>query len=190
MAKDLIKEKGKSIIYVGERQPTDVHLLALVINSALGNLNNTINIRQKVTETALSQQDSLNLLINRIRNNKVSHLLVLGGNPVFHTQSEGLGSLLKNVKESIHLTSMLNETSLATVCSIPEAHYLESWGDTRAYDGTKCFIQPLIRPLYNGMTKIEVLAQLTNYKFSKGYDIVKEGYSKRFVGKTNSSRLC
>ena len=33
---------------------------------------------------------------------------------------------------------------------IPETHYLESWSDARAYDGTVTIIQPLIAPLYDG----------------------------------------
>jgi methionine synthase II (cobalamin-independent) len=43
---------------------------------------------------------------------------------------------------------------------VPEAHYLESWGDVRAFDGTVSLIQPLIAPIYDGRQTIEVLAAL------------------------------
>ena len=178
VAKDLVNAKGKSIVYVGERQSVQVHLIGLLINTALGNLNNTIDVRQKVTETPVLQQDALSLLTNKMRDKKVSHLLILGGNPVFEAQTQNFAQLLEYVDNSIHLTSMLNDTSMLTTCAIPEAHYLESWGDTRAYDGTQCFIQPLIRPLYKGLTKLGTLAYLTDYKFKKDYDIVKESYGQ------------
>ena len=35
---------------------------------------------------------------------------------------------------------------------VPATHYLEIWGDVRAYDGTATIIQPLIAPLYDGQT--------------------------------------
>jgi anaerobic selenocysteine-containing dehydrogenase len=41
---------------------------------------------------------------------------------------------------------------------VPAAHYLESWGDTRSYDGTVTIMQPLIEPLYEGKTAHELLA--------------------------------
>ena len=37
------------------------------------------------------------------------------------------------------------------------AHYLESWSDARAYDGTISIIQPMIDPLYDGRTVHDVL---------------------------------
>ena len=40
---------------------------------------------------------------------------------------------------------------------VPEAHYLESWSDARALDGTATIMQPLIAPLYGGRTAHEVL---------------------------------
>jgi len=31
---------------------------------------------------------------------------------------------------------------------LPETHFLETWGDARAFDGTVSIQQPLIQPLY------------------------------------------
>ena len=178
VATDLLKSKGESLLYVGERQDTHIHLISLLINNALGNINSTISLIQKVTQTDISCQDALSLLINDMRNKEVSQLLVLGSNPVFEVQTGSFGKLLQSVEQSVHLTSYLNDTSLKVTCALPESHYLESWGDTRAYDGTKSFIQPLISPLYKSFTKLELLARLAKYKFTKAYDIVKEPYSK------------
>ncbi len=44
--------------------------------------------------------------------------------------------------------------------NLPLAHFLESWGDARTVDGTLVPVQPLIEPLFGGMTEIEVLARI------------------------------
>src|SRR4030095_14106292 len=40
--------------------------------------------------------------------------------------------------------------------SLPIAHSLEAWGDARAHDGTWTLIQPLIRPLHEGLSIAEL----------------------------------
>src|SRR5204862_226918 len=57
------------------------------------------------------------------------------------------------------------------------AHYLEAWGDTRAYDGTASIVQPLIAPLYNGKSAYELLSLLAGQAEATGYEII-QGYWK------------
>jgi molybdopterin-containing oxidoreductase family iron-sulfur binding subunit len=64
------------------------------------------------------------------------------------------------------------------------AHYLESWGDVRAYDGTASLVQPLIAPLYQGKTATEVLAAMLNEEKSAAHDIV-QAYWKTVRGSDN-----
>lgn len=56
---------------------------------------------------------------------------------------------------------------------LPRAHYLEAWGDTRAHDGTHAPAQPLIRPLYEGRSVIELLIQVTETPPLGGHEIVR-----------------
>ena len=51
-----------------------------------------------------------------------------------------------------------NETAELCQWHVTEAHELESWSDARAYDGTVSIIQPLIEPLYNGKSALEIVA--------------------------------
>ncbi len=53
-----------------------------------------------------------------------------------------------------------DETSPHCDWHLPAAHYLESWGDARTGDGTLVPIQPLIAPLFGGVTELEVLARI------------------------------
>ncbi|MEZ4655369.1 MAG: 4Fe-4S dicluster domain-containing protein [Candidatus Eisenbacteria bacterium] len=56
---------------------------------------------------------------------------------------------------------------------LPKAHYLESWGDTRAHDGTISIVQPLILPLYQGRSSIEIVASLLGDGHT-GHDLVRQ----------------
>ena len=51
---------------------------------------------------------------------------------------------------TIHVSLHPNETSALARWVIPERHFLEDWGDARAFDGTVTILQPLIQPLYHG----------------------------------------
>jgi anaerobic selenocysteine-containing dehydrogenase len=46
----------------------------------------------------------------------------------------------------------VDETGQIAHWHIPAAHFLESWSDARAYDGTVSIVQPMIDPLYGGKT--------------------------------------
>jgi molybdopterin-containing oxidoreductase family iron-sulfur binding subunit len=82
-------------------------------------------------------------------------LLILGGNPVYAAPFDiDFGKALDDFNNakgvSVHLGHYEDETSRRCQWHVPETHYLEMWGDARAYDGTASIIQPLIAPLYPG----------------------------------------
>src|ERR671929_2216733 len=95
---------------------------------------------------------------------KVDLLIIIGGNPAYNTPIDLRLDLnrLNKVKLRAHLSLYNNETSDICHWHIPAAHYLESWSDTRAYDGTVSIVQPLIAPLYNGKSAHELLAAFSN----------------------------
>ncbi len=81
---------------------------------------------------------------------------------------------MKKVRLAVHLSQYDDETSELCHWHIPETHYLETWGDARAYDGTVTIQQPLITPLYNGKSAYELLAAFTDNPDRRGYDIVRQ----------------
>ena len=72
--------------------------------------------------------------------------------------------LLEKVKNTVHLGLYDDETSRLCTWHLSRAHYLESWGDARTYDGTVSIVQPLIEPLFDGRSAIEVLAMILGDK--------------------------
>ena len=62
----------------------------------------------------------------------------------------------------MHLSSHFDETAEYCKWHVPESHFLESWGDARAFDGTTSIVQPLIAPLYSSRSAYEFLAAFSD----------------------------
>jgi molybdopterin-containing oxidoreductase family iron-sulfur binding subunit len=172
---DLQQFKGASIVIPGDEQSPVVHALAHAMNDALGNVGKTVFYTDPLEANSVDQRESLADLIRDIDAGKVEILVMLGGNPVYNTPADlrlDFSRLLK-VKLRVHLSQAKDETSELCHWHINEAHYLESWSDTRTYDGTVSIVQPLIQPLYEGKTAHEVLAVFSDKYDQRSYDIVR-----------------
>ena len=178
VAADLTKHKGAGLVVAGEQQSAEVHALAHHINAALGNAGTTVYYTEPVEATPVNHADSLRELCAEIAKGKVDLLLILGGNPVYDAPHDWdfVAKLekLKNAGTVVHLSSHYNETSEYAHWHIPETHFLEMWGDARAFDGTYSVIQPLIAPLYRAHSAFEVLAAFSDKPGVSAYDTVRE----------------
>ena len=68
---------------------------------------------------------------------RVETLFILGSNPVYTAPADlRFAERLQKVKQRVHLGLHHDETAALCQWHVPEAHYLESWGDARAADGT------------------------------------------------------
>lgn len=183
VARDLIGAKGESLIIAGRRQPAYVHALILSINQVLGNIGVTVQYHKTVDAEIPSTSD-FSFIVNSMMNDEISTLIMLGGNPVSNAPADlNFSQALKKVENSVHLGLYNDETSLETEWHIPQAHYLESWGDTRAVDGTISIIQPMIEPLYHGHSTAEAINLLTTGKDQRGYEIMRNHWLEMLDGK-------
>jgi len=66
----------------------------------------------------------------------------------------------------------VDETGSISVWHINKTHYLESWSDARAYDGTISIIQPMIAPLYDGHSAHRIFQSLLDNPQASSYDAV------------------
>jgi hypothetical protein len=185
LAKDLLARKGSSVVIAGDHQPPAVHALAHAMNQALGNVGQTVFYTEPVDANPVNRGESLRALVEDIRAGKVDLLLILGGNPAYDAPAElEFASALKSnaVGLKVFLGSHRNETAEFCQWHVPEAHYLESWSDARAYDGTVSIIQPLIEPLYGGKTAHELIGVLAGQSGVAGRDLVQSYWQKQHTG--------
>jgi molybdopterin-containing oxidoreductase family iron-sulfur binding subunit len=181
LAKDLKANQGKSIVLAGPNQPAALHALVFAINDVLGNIGQTVTFTKPVYETENSGINALKQLAGEIHRGQVKQLVVLGGNPAYTAPYDlHFGDAIKKVPVSIFVGSDPNETWQVAKWAVPEAHYLESWGDALSPDGTAAIQQPMIMPLYGGKSQVEVVAALTGYTDKSGYDIVANYWKKQF----------
>lgn len=172
--RDLEGHKGKSIVVAGPRQPVRVHMLAAMLNAALGNMGETVTLTQAVSVPAASA-------IADLAKDPGSALVILGGNPAYTAPADlDFAGVIKRAAVSVYLGFDVNETSMAAKWSLPEATYFEAWGDARAIDGTASIQQPLILPINGGRSALELAAQVAGYKDRKGYDIVRNYWTAQW----------
>ena len=189
VARDLKGNAGQCLVVVGESQPPSVHVIAHAINSALGNIGNTVRYIDPVAAPA-DESQSLAALTRDLQGDQVQTLLILGENPAYTAPADvafaselARLSTRKNSDGSAaafvaHLSNRYNETSSRCQWHLPETHYLEQWGDLRGFDGTASIVQPLIAPLHSSRSAIELLDHILTRDQGGGdrggYEIVRQ----------------
>ena len=180
VVRDLAKKRGSSLVVAGEQQPPAVHALAHDINHQLGNEGRTVVYTDPVEANPVDQFQSLRELVTDMLAGSVDALLILGANPVFTAPPDiPFAESLSKVKLRAQLSLYEDETTPLCHWHVPEAHYLETWGDGRSYDGTVTMQQPLIAPLYDGKSAQEVLAALLGTSGLSGHDVVHDYWKKQ-----------
>jgi molybdopterin-containing oxidoreductase family iron-sulfur binding subunit len=201
MAQDLQGAGEQGLVVAGETQPPAVHALAMAINEQLGATGTTLRLldpqsggpggsaNQQTAGTGESatrpnQTQQLARLTQQMQAGQVDALLVLGANPVYHAPPElNFSAAMQRVPETIHVGLHRDETAQEASWHLPRAHFLESWGDGRAYDGTLSIIQPLIAPLYDqAHSDVEIMNLLANGLNEPGYDVVRRRWREQLAG--------
>jgi MoCo/4Fe-4S cofactor protein with predicted Tat translocation signal len=175
VASDLTKHRGTALVVAGEFQPAEVHALAHAINAALGNVGSTLYYTEPVEANPVNQAESFTELCADMDAGKVDTLLIFGSNPVYDAPHDfDFTSKLQKVETSVHVSTHFDETAEYSKWHVAESHYLETWGDVRAFDGTVSVIQPLIAPLYHTHSAFDVLAAFTDKQGLTAYDAVRD----------------
>lgn len=174
LARDLASNRTKSLVVAGRKQPAAVHALVASINEGLGNVGKTVDYLKPIDVT-FSDQLNFKNLVAEMNGGKISTLVMLGTNPVYDSPADiDFANALGKIANTFQFSNYFDETSRIVGWHIPQSHFLESWGDTRSFDGTAAIIQPLILPLFESTSDVEMLALLAEGKVSNGYEIVRQ----------------
>ena len=183
IAADLNANRGSSLVIAGEYQPPRVHAIVHAINQSLGNVGKTVIYTDPVEVNPIDQPASIAELVRDINSGAVETLLILGGNPVYDAPADlNFLDALKKVNLRAHLALYSNETAAWCHWQVPEAHYLESWSDARAYDGTAGIVQPLIAPIYGGKTTHDLMNVLLDRADRSSHDTVRDYWQAQHKG--------
>lgn len=178
-ARDLYDHAGEALVVAGPHQPESVHAMAMAMNAMLGAPGSTL----KYIDIPQNAAATLSDLARDIEADRVKTLVVLGGNPVYNAPADlRWAEVQEKVEEVVRLGQYFDETSERSDCHLNAAHYLESWGDAVAYDGTVLAIQPMILPLFRGLTESEVLELIINGQPREGYGIVFDAVTQTLGG--------
>ena len=183
LVKDLNAHRGRCLVIAGPRQPAIVHAIAFQINQALGNAGSTVTYMPAGAVDPAGQVERLRELAGEMSRGAVQQLLILGADPVYTAPADlEFEANIKKVPVSLYLGPENDETAAVARFSVPQAHYLEAWGDVTAPDGTATIQQPMIEPLFGGKTSIEIVAMVSGYKDQTAHDIVKNYWLAKFGG--------
>ena len=165
----LAKRGESTLVVAGYRQPKEVHLAAMGINAILGNIGETLLLHPHKPAGNGSIED----LSASFK--KGDNLVVLGGDPAYNAPADiDWNAIVSSAGKFIrHGFYSVDKTSEKAKAFIPATHYLESWGDARTSDGTLVPVQPLIAPLFGGVTELEVLARIDGAEETDPYKITR-----------------
>ncbi len=180
---------GVGVVIAGDHQPPALQSLAFAINQAIGSVGKAVRYIEPVD---VQGSDTLQNLVADMGAGKVSTLLVLGGNPAYDAPADvPFVSELQRLTTAVdpsgkptfftaHLGTHEDETSFYCQWHVPESHYLETWGDARAFDGSASIIQPLIVPLSDASRSVsEMIETLLGRRDRGAYEVIRSYWQSR-----------
>ena len=169
-----LNDAGKhGLVIAGASQPPIVHYIAARLNELNGAVGTTVSYRTVES----GQTSTISELLVGMNDGSMQGVILLGGNPAFDAPSElDFATALDALPFSIHHSYYKNETSRACKWHVNAAHWLEAWGDGRSSNGTNSIAQPLIEPLFGGVSSSEFLAILAGEDVTNSQTLVRNTF--------------
>ena len=144
--------KNGGVAIAGHGQPEEVHVLAHAINEKIGAIGKAVQL--------LKAEDSGFKSVSDLATASFEVLVTIGGNPAYNAPADIDWKKLIDGKKVVRLGYYDDESAVDADLFLAQTHFLEEWGDARTSDGTTVAVQPLIKPLFDGLSELEVLARI------------------------------
>ncbi|MCH7976327.1 MAG: TAT-variant-translocated molybdopterin oxidoreductase, partial [Bacteroidetes bacterium] len=173
IVQDVRAASGNAAFVAGATQPVEVHALCAALNAQFG--SNVVDYLDTGAASVVPLSQSVATLVRDMQAGRIQLLLMLGTNPVYSLPAGlNFAEALGHVGTSVHVGLHRDETGQVATWHVPGTHFLESWDDGRAWDGTMSIIQPLIAPLYEAAhSNLEVLNLFATGQNASGYELVR-----------------
>lgn len=190
LARDLRGKAPRVLCVAGAECDPEIQTWADALNARLGAGGVTRHALPAVRSDGDARcAGALGELSTALRVGEVTTLAIVGANPVYTAPADlDFAAALPAAHRQIHLGSHYDETAAACAWHLPESHWLESWSDLRAFDGTASIVQPLIAPLYQTRSAPELLFFLAEPPGRDAHELVRETWKKEANSPANFER--
>jgi len=181
VAADLREHAPNVVCVAGERAAPEIRDWAVAVNARL-RANGVTRHALPATRSDADPRAAGDLaaFIASARAGDVDTVVIASTNPAYTApRAHDFAAAMQKVAHRIHLGSHRDETAMLCEWHLPESHYLESWSDLRAYDGTASLVQPLIAPLYASRGAAELIFFLADGLTRADYDLVRETWQSQ-----------
>ncbi|ADR23654.1 quinol:cytochrome C oxidoreductase [Marivirga tractuosa] len=146
-AKDLVSNKGKSLVVAGSND-TDIQILVNGINSMLNNYGTTVDLNH-YSNARKGDDASFSKFVNEAKSGNIKAVIFYNANPVYDSgMGEELKAALGKVSLTVSTSDRKDETADVVKYVAPDHHFLESWNDAEPKKGQLSLTQPTISPLF------------------------------------------
>ena len=187
LADELLKNRGESVITAGADYSAGAHAAIAAINAALGNNGQTVTYHELPHVSVHDDREAFAEAVNELRGGQYDTVIMIGTNPAYTAPADiDFAGALLGAETRIHLSDYYDETSRLCNWHLNRAHFLETWSDGFSYTGRRSVVQPQIKPLFNGLSEIELLSAVLNGEVTSGYDLVRDTWRNYYS--TNFTR--
>jgi len=149
--------RGESLVVAGSNNKS-IQLLANKLNNLLGSYGVTIDLTKPVKLFDGDDAKVSSLIKNVISGQGVDTLIIAGTNPVYSLPNgKQFGEGLSKIKNTICISTHMDETASKCKIVCAESHALESWSDYNPVGSHYALAQPTIRPLFDTASLLENL---------------------------------
>lgn len=146
-AKDLISNKGKSIVVCGFNDD-GCQTLVNGINKMLDNYGKTVDVELHSNLKQGNDKDFIDLVAD-LNAGKINTLMTYNCNPVYTAPASlKFDAAYKKAAVKVSFSQSLDETALLADYVCPDHNFLESWGDAAPKRGHYSLQQPTINPIF------------------------------------------